>query len=60
MLDLNTKKKQNRLYVTFRENVEEEELYKYCIEKGKIGGVSAYFKRLAYEDMKRELKEGNK
>jgi hypothetical protein len=49
-LGLNKKKKQTRLYVTFRENEEEEELYNWIIQKSKVGGVSNYFKLLALKD----------
>ena len=49
-LELNKKKKQNRLYVTFRENAEEIELYNWILEKSKVGGVSNYFKLLALKD----------
>lgn len=49
-LELNKKKKQNRLYVTFRDNAAEKELYDWILEKSKVGGVSNYFKLLALKD----------
>lgn len=52
----NKSKKQNKLYVTFRANQEEEDLYKWVLEESKIGGVANYFKQLALKD--RNLKEG--
>jgi len=58
-LDLNRKKKQNRLYVTFRDNAEEIELYNWIIQKTKVGGVSNYFKLLALKD-KQEQEQGGK
>lgn len=57
-LELNKKKKQLRLHVTFRDNKEEIELYNFIVEQSKIGGVSNYLKQLAFNDMKE--KEGNK
>lgn len=50
MLTLNNKKKQKKLYVTFRENKEETDLYEFILEESKIGGVANYFKQLAYKD----------
>lgn len=48
--------KQKKLFVTFRENEEESELYEWIIKEAKVGGVANYFKQLALKD-KRE-KEG--
>lgn len=50
-LNINKRKKQNKLYVTFRNNTAEEELYKFILKKSEIGGVSNYFKQLALKDM---------
>lgn len=49
-IELNKKKKQNRLYVTFRDNAEEIELYNWIVQKCKVGGVSNYFKLLALKE----------
>lgn len=48
--------KQKKLYVTFRENLEEIELYNWIIEESKVGGIANFFKRLALEEKRR--KEG--
>lgn len=50
------KKKQMKLYVTFRENEEETDLYKWIVKESKVGGTSNYFKQLALKDKKE--KEG--
>lgn len=52
------KKRQHRLYVTFRENKDEIELYNWIVEQSRIAGVAAYFKLLAQKD--KDLKEGKK
>ena len=53
-LNINKRKKQNKLYVTFRDNTAEEELYKFILKKSEVGGVSNYFKQLALKDMQGE------
>lgn len=50
-LNISKRKKQNKLYVTFRDNKAEEELYKFILKKSEVGGVSNYFKQLALKDM---------
>jgi hypothetical protein len=55
-LNLNQKKKQRKLHVTFRENQEEVELYNFVLEQSKVGGVANYFKLLALKD--KQQKEG--
>ncbi|NFG60043.1 hypothetical protein FC778_15335 [Clostridium botulinum] len=57
-LKINQKKKQNRLYVTFRENEQEIKLYNWIVEHSQVGGVSNYFKQLALKDMQSQEKEG--
>lgn len=54
--NLEPKKKQRKLHVTFRENKEEIELYNFVLEQSKIGGVANYFKLLALKD--KQQKEG--
>lgn len=49
-----TDKKQKKLYVTFRENKEEIELYDWIIEKSKVGGVANFFKYLALQEKQRQ------
>jgi hypothetical protein len=49
-LKLKAKKKQKKLYVTFRENKEEIELYNWIIEQSKVGGVANFFKLLALKE----------
>jgi len=49
-LKLKAKKKQKKLYVTFRENEEEIELYNWIIEQSKVGGVANFFKLLALKE----------
>ena len=49
-LKLKETKKQKKLYVTFRENKEEVELYNWIIEKSKVGGVANFFKLLALKE----------
>lgn len=53
MSDKAVKKKQMKLYVTFRENEEEKDLHDWCVEEGKVGGTSNFFKRLALEEKRR-------
>lgn len=48
------RKKQKKLYVTFRNNKEELELYNWCSEKAKIGGVANFFKLLALREKQRQ------
>ncbi|MGL5649365.1 MAG: hypothetical protein ACRDDY_16105 [Clostridium sp.] len=44
-LNLNNKKyTQNKIHLTFKNNAEEEELYKWLIQKGQIGGIANYIK----------------
>jgi hypothetical protein len=57
-LKLEKKKKQNWLYITFRDNAEEIELYNWIIQKTKVGGVSNYFKLLALKDKEEQEQEG--
>jgi hypothetical protein len=52
------KKKQMKMYVTFRENEEETELFKWIEKESKVGGVANYFKRLALRDKQRKEQEG--
>ncbi|NOW07241.1 hypothetical protein [Clostridium beijerinckii] len=52
------KKKQMKLYVTFRENEEETELYKWIVKESKVGGTSNYFKQLALKDKHEKEKKG--
>ncbi len=47
---METKNKQKKLYVTFRLNSEEQELFEWILKESKIGGVANYFKRLALQD----------
>lgn len=56
MLNLNTKKKQKKFNVTFRENEEEEKLYRWIEQKGKIGGVSNFIKTELNKIMEQEKK----
>lgn len=56
-LDLKKKKKQRKLHVTFRENVEEIELYNWVVAQSKVGGVANFFKLLALREKQRQ--EGN-
>ena len=51
--------KQRKMYVTFKDNKEENELADFIEEEAAVGGKSNYFKRLALEDM-RKKKEGGK
>ena len=55
-MDLNLKKKtkQKKLFVTFRENEEELELYNWIIEQSKVGGVANFFKILALKEKQKE------
>ena len=57
-LGLNKKKKQNRLYVTFRDNVDETELYNWILEESQVGGVANFFKLLALKE--KRIREHNK
>lgn len=61
MWDKGTNKeyKQRKMYVTFKDNKEENELADFIEEESAVGGKSNYFKRLALEDMRRK-KEGGK
>lgn len=52
------KKKQMKMYVTFRENEDERELYKWIGKESKVGGVSNYFKQLALKDKQKKEQEG--
>lgn len=49
-LKLKETKKQKKLYVTFRENKEEIELYNWIINQSKVGGVANFFKLLALKE----------
>lgn len=51
--------KQRKMYVTFKDNKEENELADFIEEESAVGGKSNYFKRLALEDM-RKKREGSK
>lgn len=55
-LGLNKKKKQNRLYITFRDNIEEKELFDWCVDQSKVGGVANFFKLLALKE--KQIREG--
>ena len=51
--------KQRKMYVTFKDNQEENDLADFIEKESAVGGKSNYFKRLALEDM-RKKKEGSK
>ena len=55
-LELKKKKKQRKLFVTFRENKEEIELYNWIVEQSKVGGVANFFKILAYKEKQKNNK----
>ncbi len=46
--------KQRKMYVTFKDNKEENELADFIEEESAVGGKSNYFKRLALEDMRKK------
>jgi hypothetical protein len=46
--------KQTRISVSFRENGEEQELYKWVIEKSKVIGPANAIKQILYEKMIKE------
>lgn len=56
MWDKGVKKeyKQRKMYVTFKDNKEENELADFIEEESAVGGKSNYFKRLALEDMRKK------
>jgi len=51
-------KKQMKMYVTYRENDEERELFNWVTKESKVGGVSNYFKQLALKDKQKKEQEG--
>lgn len=53
-LDLKKKKVQKKLYVTFRENEKEIELYNWIVEQSQVGGVANFFKILALKEKQRQ------
>lgn len=56
-LNLNTKKPQMKINVTFRENQKEEALYNWLKEKGEVGGMSNFIKVAMFELMEKDQKE---
>lgn len=46
MLNLSSKKKytQKKINLTFRNNQEEEALYNWIVQKGKVGGMTNFIK----------------
>ena len=59
-LSIKKKYNPNKIYLTFKNNEEEEKLYNFLKQKGKIGGISNYIKIEMSKVMKREEKENNK
>lgn len=48
---------QTRITVSFRENKEEQELYKWVMEKAKVIGAANAVKQILYEKMLEENKK---
>lgn len=48
---------QTRITVSFRENEEEQKLYKWVMEKAKVIGAANAIKQILYEKMKEEDKK---
>jgi hypothetical protein len=48
------KKQSIKIQVSFKENINDLEIYNYILEKGKIMGISSYIKTLVAKDMKNE------
>lgn len=49
-----------RISLSFKNNIQEKELYDYVIKKGEIVGISSYLKMLIQKAMLEEKLNGNK